>query len=382
MKKLKVGLIGIGYIGTAHITAIRRCGNAVLHAVADTNKQLLEQKQEQLGLDRVYDNVEELLADPEIDVIHNCTPNHMHLELNKRIIQSGKHIFSEKPVAASAAESAELLEVLDSYPDIVAGVNHNYRMNVMVQDMKHRIENGEIGKPRLVYGSYLLDWLLYDTDYDWRLEKRFAGASRAIADIGTHWMDTAQTVTGARITQVFANLETMLPVRKRPVKNSNTGEVTYEEYDIDTEDYGAVFVRFDNGAFGTFHVSQISPGKKCHLDLTVDGENSSLYWNQEEADRLWVGHRGKGNEYIFRDPKMVAPEAKQYTYMPAGHPEGWNDAVYNNINAFYKYILEGKKLGKDISDFATFAQCHYLNRLTEAILTSNKEKRWVSLDED
>lgn len=380
MKKLKIGLIGIGYIGCAHVTAIRRCPNAILHAVADTDRQLLERKKEELGLEKVYDNVDEMLADPEIDVIHDCTPNHMHLELNRKIIQAGKHVFSEKPVAASAKESAKLLDILGENPDIVAGVNHNYRMNVMVQDMKHRVQSGEIGSPRLVYGSYLLDWLLYGTDYDWRLEKKFAGKSRAVADIGTHWMDTAQTVVGARITEVFANLETMLPVRKRPVKNSASGEITYEEYQIDTEDYGAVFARFENGAFGLFHVSQISPGKKCRLDLTVDGETDSLYWNQEEADRLWAGHRGRGNEYIFRDPKMLPPETLAYTYMPAGHPEGWNDAVYNNIHSFYTFILEGKKTGRDKPDFATFEECHYLNRLTEAILESSRTKQWIRLE--
>lgn len=379
MKKLRVGLIGIGYIGVAHVTAIRRCGCAELYAVADTNKELLMRRKEELGLERVYDDVDKMIADSNIDVIHDCTPNHMHLALNKKIIMAGKHIFSEKPVAASAKESAELLEILKGYPEIVAGVNHNYRMNVMVQDMKHKVAKGEIGQPRLVYGSYLLDWLLYDTDYDWRLEKKFAGMSRAIADVGTHWMDTAQTVVGSRIIEVMANLETMLPIRKRPVKDNKTGEITYEEYEIDTEDYGAVFVRFENGAFGLYHVSQISPGKKCHLDLTVDGEQSSLYWSQEEADRLWIGHRGKGNEYVFRDPKMLDQESLQYTYMPAGHPEGWNDAVYNNIHAFYKYILAGKRLSKDKPDFATFEECHYLNRLTEAILKSNKEKRWISL---
>lgn len=380
MRKLRVGLIGIGYIGVAHVTAIRRRGCAELYGVADSNKDLLEHRRKELGLEHVYDSVDDMLADPNIDVIHDCTPNHMHLELNKKIIRAGKHIFSEKPVAASAEESAELLEVLKEYPDTVAGVNHNYRMNVMVQDMKHKVQKGEIGKPRLVYGSYLLDWLLYDTDYDWRLEKKFAGMSRAIADIGTHWMDTAQTILGAKIVEVFANLETMLPIRKRPVRDPETGEITYEEYDIDTEDYGAVFARFDNGTFGLYHVSQISPGKKCHLDLTVDGEISSLSWNQEEADRLWIGHRGKGNEYVFRDPKMLNPEALQYTYMPAGHPEGWNDAVYNNIHAFYKYILAGEKPGRDKPDFATFEECHYLNKLTEAILVSSKEKRWVTIE--
>ena len=382
MKKLKIGLIGIGYIGCAHVTAIRRCGNAVLYAVADTNRGLLEKKKEELGLERIYDNVEALIEDPEVDVIHNCTPNHLHLELNKKIIRAGKHIFSEKPVAASAEESAELLDVLKEYPDTVAGVNHNYRMNVMVQDMKHRVAAGEIGTPRLVYGSYLLDWLLYDTDYDWRLEKKYAGASRAVADSGTHWMDTAQTVVGSKITEVFASLETALPVRKRPVKNPETQALTYEEYEIDTEDYGAVFARFASGAFGLFHVSQISPGKKCHLDLTVDGASASLYWNQEEADRLWVGHREKGNEYIFRDPKMLPAEALPYTYMPAGHPEGWNDAVYNNIHAFYSYILDGKKRAHDTPDFATFEECHYLNRLTEAILKSSRTKQWIRLAEE
>jgi predicted dehydrogenase len=252
-------------------------------------------------------------------------------------------------------------------------------MNAIVQDMKVRIANGQIGAPRVVRGNYIQDWLFLETDYNWRLEPEFSGASRAVADIGSHWMDLAQTVLGEKIVAVCADIATLTPNRKK-IEPNDTGETVIREFKTTTEDYAVVMVRFSGGTRGVYSVSQVSAGYKCRLDIAIDGEKASYYWNQEEADRLWIGHRETNNELVFRDPVKLMPEVQKYTYMPAGHPEGWNDALYNNINAFYRFILSGKTIGKDSCDFATFEEAHYIQRLIDAILRSAQEQRWIAVN--
>jgi len=256
-------------------------------------------------------------------------------------------------------------------------------MNPLVQEMKNKVKNGDIGVPKLVHGSYLQDWLLYDTDYNWRIEPEICGPSRCIADIGTHWMDAVQTVTGAKIVEVCADLHIVLPTRKKPKTQVETFSVTssdeYEEVDVKTEDYGAVLFRMDNGARGVFYVSEVSAGRKCYLNFEIDGTKASLYWNQETADRMWMGFRDDDNRLVMRNPNLMTPEAREYTYLAAGHPEGWNDAMRNNVYSFYKYIAQGKIIGKDPYDFATFEEGHYLIKLTEAILESGKTRQWIKL---
>ncbi len=385
MKKLKAAVIGMGFIGVSHVEAIRRIGLAEIVGVADTDAVLAQRKSEEYGIDRCYKSADELLADPEIDVVHNCTPNNLHLELNRKIIRAGKHVFSEKPLGKTAAESKQMLELLKEYPDTVHGVNFCYRMNPLVQDMKSRIAAGEIGAPRLVHGSYLQDWLLFDTDYNWRIEPEISGESRCVADIGSHWMDVVQTVTGAKITEVCADVVTAIPVRKKPKGQVETFAVQqaaeYEEKKVETEDYAAVLIRFENGAHGVFQASEISAGRKCFLNFEVNGEKASYYWCQERADEMWKGNRDANNELVMRNPNLMSPKGREYTYLAAGHPEGWNDAMKNNVASFYRYIADGKKPGKDPADFATFEDGDYIMRLTEAILKSGREKRWVSVAE-
>ena len=385
MKKIKAGIIGVGFISAYHIDALRRIGLAELEAITDVNFEMAKTKAEFYGVRKCYREIDELIEDPEIQVVHNCTPNHMHLSINEKIIKAGKHLFSEKPLAKSAAETAQILELLKHYPDTVAGVNFNYRMNPLVQDLKHKIASGELEKIHLVHGSYLQDWLLFDTDYNWRLEPEFAGESRAVADIGSHWLDTAQTVMGSRIVEVCADTATALPVRKKPVKEIETfavsAAVEYEEKAINTEDYAGVLVKFENGTPGVFYCSQVSAGRKCYLNIEVDGAKTSYYWNQETPDAMWKGNRDTNNEQVMRNPNLVAPDVKKYTSLPAGHPEGWNDGLRNNIFAFYSFIADGKSHGKDACDFATCEDGHYIMRLTEAIIKSGKERRWVRVEE-
>ena len=336
MKKIRVGLIGMGYIGASHIEALRRIGFVELYAVADVNFELARKKADAFSIPRCYATMDELIADPEIDAVHNCTPNYLHMEVNRKIIQAGKHIF------------------------------------------------GEIGTPYLIHGSYLQDWLLFDTDYNWRVEPEYCGVSRCVGDIGSHWIDLAQVLAGCRITEVCAQTVTALPVRKKPKAQVETfssclgGE--YEEVSIQTEDYAGVLVKFENGASGVFQCSQISAGRKCFIDIEVDGSLASLHWNHEMGDQMWKGNRDRQNEQIMRNPNLMLPGTRKYSYLGAGHPEGWNDAFKNNIEAFYRFIRDGKKHGTDQADFATFEEGHYIMKLTEAIMQSGKERRWIMVD--
>ena len=383
MQKLKIGIIGMGYIGGSHIEAIRRIGFAELVAVADVNYALAQKKADEYGIPKCYATMEELIGDPEIQVIHNCTPNHLHLEINEKIIRAGKHVFSEKPLAKTAQESAHMLSLLAQYPDTVAGVNFCYRMNPLIQDAKNRIATGEIGRPYLVHGSYLQDWLLFETDYNWRIEPEYTGVSRCVGDIGSHWMDLAQTMIGSRITQVCADTVIALPKRKKPTTQVETfavnTNVEYEEKEITTEDYAAVLLKFENGTSGVFRCSEISAGRKCFIDIEVDGAQASFQWQHEQSDRMWKGNRNSNNEEVMRNPNLMTKDARQYSYLAAGHPEGWNDAFKNNLTAFYTFIRDGKKLHTDQADFATFEDGHYIMKLTEAIIQSGKEKRWITV---
>jgi predicted dehydrogenase len=382
--KLKVGIIGMGYIGVSHIEALRRIGFVEIAAVADVNVGLARKKAQEYGIEKCYASMEELIADPEIVAIHNCTPNHLHMEINEKIIKAGKHVFSEKPLAKTSEESGHMLELLREYPDTVAGVNFCYRMYPLIQDAKARIAAGEIGRPLLVHGSYLQDWLLYETDYNWRVEPEYTGVSRCVGDIGSHWMDLAQVMAGSRITEVCANTVIAHPVRKKPTTQVETFAVNmnveYEEKRVTTEDYAGVLVKFANGASGVFQCSEISAGRKCFIDIEVDGSEASFHWNHEIGDRMWKGNRNSNNEEVMRNPNLMIPSAKAYSYLAAGHPEGWNDAFKNSIEAFYRYIRDDKKQGVDPCDFATFEDGHYIMKLTEAIIRSGQEKRWITVE--
>ena len=380
MKKLNAAIIGLGYIGESHIEAIHRIGLCNLLGVYDANVEAAKAKAEYYGIPKCYDSLEDMLADPEVDVVHNCTPTKLHHEINCKIIAAGKHLFSEKPLCTTKAESDELIALKAAHPEFAAGVNFNYRLNPMVTEMKARIAAGEIGDVRIMQGSYLQDWLLLDTDYSWRLEKAVSGDSCAIADIGSHWMDAVQYVTGHKITKVMADLDTVIPVRKKPTKANLTFTSAvpsdFEEVEVENEDYGAVLFKTDKGARGVFCVSELCAGHGCYFNFEIDGSKASYRWNQEENDRLWMGNRDGDNRYIIRNPNTLSPEAKAYTGLAMGHPEGWNDAFKGNIWAFYKYVADGM-VGE--APFATLEDAARLVALTEAIIKSSREEKWVEV---
>ncbi len=383
MSRIKAGIIGMGYIGASHIEALRRIGFIECAAVADIDYNLAKKKADAFYIPKCYRTVDEMIADPQIDVIHNCTPNYLHREINEKVIRAGKHIFSEKPLAMTSVETQSMLNLLKEHPDVVHGVNYCYRMNPLVQETRVRYEKGELGKALLVHGSYLQDWLLYDTDYNWRIEPEISGPSRCISDIGTHWMDIVQCILGAKITEVCADLVTVFPVRKKPLGQVETFSANssneYEVKEVKTEDYGAVLFKMDNGTSGVFHVSEVSAGRGCYLNFEIDGSECSVAWNQEQGDRMWVGRRNGDNNIVLRNPAQLHGEVQPFTHLAKGHPEGWNDAEMATVFAYYDFIRQGKKQGVDKEYFANFEDGHYQVKLVEAILKSNEKRAWVKV---
>jgi predicted dehydrogenase len=384
VEKIKVGIIGTGFIGPTHIEAIRRLGFVDVVGLAETSQAVAEYKAAELGIPKAYADYREMLKDSEIQVVHNCTPNHLHFAINKEIILAGKHVVSEKPLAMNSKESEELLELAEKH-GVVHAVNFNYRQHASVQNLQAMIAKSDLGKVNLVHGSYLQDWLLYETDYNWRLAPEVGGKSRAVADIGSHWCDTVQFVTGKMIVEVFADLATVVSVRKKPTGNvatfgaQNKEDMEYEDVLINTEDYASVLVRFEDGSRGVFTVSQVSAGRKNRLSFEINGSHSSVFWNQEEPEKLWIGHRDKANEVLLADPALFSAEARSAIHHPGGHNEGWPDALKNMMLNFYSFVREGKSLKTDKHKFATFVDGHISMCITDAILESHQQKKWVKV---
>lgn len=382
-KKYKVGVIGVGFIGPAHMEGIRRLGFDVV-AVAEATQELAAEAAERLLVPKPYGDWKDLIADPEIDVVHIASPNFLHHEHAKAALEAGKHVVCEKPLAMTAEESGELVR-LAKEKNLVNGVNFNIRFYPLVHEAKARIESGGLGdKLYIVQGSYLQDWLLLDTDWNWRLEPEFGGELRAVADIGSHWMDLIMFVTGSRITSVFADFETFIPIRKKPRKKIDTFggklevDVEYEEKPIHTEDYAAILIKFDNGARGVMTVSQVSSGRKNRLFFEISGSKSSLMWDSEIPNQLMIGHRLEPNQLLIKDPSLMTGSAQWTASYPGGHTEGFPDTFKQLQTAVYRYISADDFNAKP--NFPTFADGHHTILIDEAILKSARENRWVDVD--
>ncbi|EXX89433.1 dehydrogenase, partial [Paenibacillus darwinianus] len=284
MRKIRAAIMGAGFIGKAHIEAIRRLGFVDIVAVVQQGQSRAEELAAELHIPKAYGNYLDMLQDEEIDVVHNCTPNHLHYETNKQVLLHGKHLLSEKPLTLTSEEARELYRLAEQ-KERVTGVHFNYRQFPMVQHLRGMVLDGELGDIRVVRGHYLQDWLLYETDYNWRIEPEYGGAARAIGDIGSHLYDLGQYVSGLRVSEVLTDMSTVIPTRYKPLKGASTfggGEDRGEPVAIRTEDYCSILVKFEGGAHGVFTVSQVSAGNKNALELTLDGSFASGNWKQEE----------------------------------------------------------------------------------------------------
>lgn len=380
--KIPAGIIGTGFIGPAHVEAARRLGNVEIVAVAEANLDLAKAKAAAMSIPKPYGNYQDLLADPEIQVVHNCTPNHLHFQVNKDILAAGKHVVSEKPLAMTTAESSELVRLVKESGRINA-VSFNYRFYPLMQHAREMVKAGDVGDIFAIHGSYLQDWLYLSTDWNWRLVPELSGESRAIADIGSHWCDLLQFITGLTITRVMADLHTVHKTRMKPKKQVETysGKVLtpedYEPQPINTEDYASVLFELSNGAHGVFTVSQISAGRKNRLYFEIDGSKCALGWDQENPNEMWIGHREKANEILAKDPSLLHAAAREYAHYPGGHPEGYPDGPKNLLRNVYRAVEKGAM--PDKPDWSTFEDGHKEVAICEAVLASHKAKSWVEV---
>ncbi|GGG02888.1 Gfo/Idh/MocA family protein [Paenibacillus abyssi] len=378
MNTIKVGIIGTGFAATSHIEALRRIPGVIVWGVAASSRSKGNDYAEKMNIPHVYDSSEALIADPAIDAVHNCTPNSLHYEINKQALLAGKHVLSEKPLATNAAESSELAKIAKRQ-GVSHGVCFNYRHYPMVAEAKEMIQAETNGRVMHVQGCYMQDWLLFDTDYSWRLDPAQNGLSRAIADIGSHWCDTIQHVLNKKIVEVCADLKTVHPTRKKPKVTTATfasaasGET--EEISISTEDYGSVLIHFEDGVQGVFTVSQVAAGRKNRLYFEVAAERSAIAWDQEQPNQLWIGKRCQANEVLMKDPEILSPRSAAMSHYPGGHQEGWPDGLKNLCMDFYENIDHKKRSGT----YANFSDGHQIVQLNEAILLSHQERRWVQL---
>jgi predicted dehydrogenase len=370
----RVAIAGTGFIGAVHAHAVRAAGGTVVGVAASTPDRG-RAAAERLGATKAYAGADELAADPDVDVVHVCTPNHLHAEYAEAALRAGKHVVCEKPLATDAA-GAQQLERLAAAGDQVAAVPFVYRFYPTVREARDRVRSGRSGAVRLVHGTYLQDWLLEPEDDNWRVDAELGGASRAFADIGSHWCDLAEFVTGHRVTRLAARTMTALPERVRDDGRAAfaQGEASGERRRVTTEDAVVLQFETDGGALGSAVISQISAGRKNRLWLEVDAEAEALAFDQENAESLWIGGR-ETSTLIRRDPAAMSDAAARLAVLPAGHPQGYQDC----FNLFVRDVFEAISTGTAPDGLPLFADGLRAAQLTEAVLLAAREERWVDV---
>jgi predicted dehydrogenase len=373
-RRLRVAIAGTGFIGAVHARSARLAG-ARLVGVAASTPGRGRRAAEALGAEHAFDTAEQLVEAPDVDVVHICTPNHLHVPLARGALAAGKHVVCEKPIAPDST-SANTLNGAAERADRITSVPFVYRYYPTVREARERVRTGVSGPIRLLHGSYLQDWLLRPEDDNWRVDAALGGASRAFADIGSHWCDLAEFVSGQRITRVSARMLTALPERFTSVAHAAFESAIGhgEPKAIATEDAALIQFETDQGAIGSAVISQISAGRKNRLYLELDGAEEALAFNQEEPESLWVGRR-EAATLIKRDPEHLTAAAARYNTLPPGHPQGYGDC----FDAFVAETYAAVAAGEAPEGLPAFADGLRAARITDAVLASARDERWVAL---
>lgn len=376
-------VVGTGFIGPAHVEALRRA-NVNVKGILGVTPERSKDAAQLLGLSVAYPDYQAILRDPDVDVVHLTTPNKTHYDMAREALLANKHVVCEKPLAMNSQETAKLVELAHSKPNLIAAVNYNIRFYPVVIHARDLVRSGAIGEIYTLRGAYLQDWLFYDTDWNWRLVPEEGGDLRAIGDIGTHWMDLLGFITGLKVHTLLADLSTFISPRKKPRQavatfksKEQAGPVEYDNVDIRTEDWGAVLFHYNGGARGTMNVSQVNAGRKNQLSFEISGSKGSIAWDSEQPNHLWLGYREKPNEIVIKDPALLSETARYYASYPGGHAEGFPDTFKQLYRAIYGYLAAGD-FNKP-KPFPTFEDGHYEVMLGDAILTSHKERRWIEI---
>jgi predicted dehydrogenase len=375
-------VIGSGFIGTVHIESLRRLGIQV-HGLLGSEPARSEAAARRIGVPKAYASLDELLDDPAVDVVHVTSPNQLHFPQVKQILAANRHVICEKPLAVTSEESAELVR-LAAESDRVSAVNFNIRFYPLNQHAHQMVRDGDLGEVRLVTGHYFQDWLLFDTDWNWRLDPDKGGSLRAVGDIGSHWIDLLSFITGRRVIAVMAELATFVKTRQQPTGPVETFSIERSTNtvprDMTTEDAAIIMLRFDNGGRGAVSVSQVSAGRKNSLQWEVDGTTSAAAWDSETPDHLWIGHRDRPNEILQRNPALMNETGRAAASLPGGHVEGFGDTFHALFREVYRAVLAGRAPERPV--YATFADGHHEMLVGDAVARSAREGRWVDVAHD
>lgn len=379
MKKMRAGIIGVGFIGAAHIEALRRLGYVDVVALADP--QGAKEKADDLYVPKGYKDYKEMIDKEDLDAIHICTPNFLHHEMAMYAMSKGVAVMVEKPFTVTLKEAQEL----DAYAkekNIVSGVNHTLRMFPQVMEMKALMEKGAVGDIFAVHGCYLQDWLYFDTDWNWRLEPAVSGKTRAFSDIGSHWIDMVENIIGQKAVELLAEFRIVHETRKKPLKERETFSGValkpedYEEKKIETEDWCTILFKFEKGAVGCVNVSQVTAGRKNQQVIEISGSKCSLKWDSEDSNELWIGRREAFNQKVPKDPSLVEPKAAEVIGYPGGHVEGYPDTFKMQFKKFYEAI---EKREMDVVEFATFEDGVREMLLNDKVYESAMKRAWVTI---
>jgi predicted dehydrogenase len=372
-------IVGPGFVGRAHVEALRRLGIPVQGILASTPERS-KAAAESLHLPHAYKSLDEIAADASVQTVHLCTPNNLHFQEASQLLRAGKHVLCEKPLALDSRESSALVSLLKD-TGLVGAVTYNLRYYPLCHEARALIKKGAIGQVKLIHGSFLQDWLLFPTDWNWRLEAKLGGELRAVSDIGTHWLDLVTWLTNSKVSGLCADLATVLPTRRRPKGRVETfqkaGTAETEEVMISTDDYASVLLHFENEAHGVMTVSQVSAGRKTRLWFEIDGTEGSLSFDSESPNQLWIGRRERACEVLPKDPALQTPESRGYAAYPGGHAEGYPDTFVQLFKDVYAYIAAGDFRAP--RTFPTFETGHEELVLCEAIAESAQSKSWVSV---
>ena len=367
-------------MGRVHLEALRRLESVEVVAIAGRTLDAAQRLAGGFSIPTITSDYREILRDPSIDAVHICTPNAQHFAMAKEALEAGKHVLCEKPLATSSQEGEELVR-LATQQKLRNCVCHNLRCYPMVQQMRSLRESGELGEILVVQGTYFQDWLLYETDWNWRVDAKAGGGSRAMADIGSHWFDMAEYVTGLRVSSLCADLQTFHAMRKQPKRATETfankllRTEDYIETPVETEDFGAVIFRMGERARGSVTASQVSAGRKNRLSIEIYGTRAGVAWNQERPDELWVGHRDRGNEIYVKDPSLLAPAARSYADLPGGHSEGYDDTFKQLFRRFYASIAAPDAA----REYPEFTDGVRQLTILDAVLQSNQTRSWADV---
>jgi len=369
-----MGLVGPGFVAAHHIDAVRRLGDVDVVALAGSSRASSDKKAQEYKVDRAYADYRDLVADPDVHVVHNTSPNYLHLPVTLAALAAGKHVISDKPLALNADEARTLRDAAVASKRAHV-VTFNYRGNPLVQQARGMVARGECGEVSFVHGHYLQDWMTDPNVYSWRSDPARGGASSALGDIGSHWCDLAEHVSGLKIVSVLADLTTVIPVRYSSGSSSEAFSSKAAEgrqpVNVQSEDLACVLLRFDNGGRGSFSVGQVLPGHKNDVLLEVNGKKLSLQWQQERQNELWIGRHDQANVILAKDPSLVSPEVRRYIHLPGGHQEAWSDAFFNVMKDAYHWIREGGAMETKPPMLPTFHDGYRSALLVDAMIRSH-----------